>query len=71
MSKTSLCSHLEPTDRIECKTAFSPSRPEGYPVLGVGDLSIFPTERQLRALRAAIDNWLNEEATRTGLGAGI
>jgi hypothetical protein len=71
MSKTSLCSHLEPTDRIECKTSFSPSRPEGYPVLGVGDLSIFPTAQQLRAIHRAIEQWLTEEATRNGLGAGI
>ena len=71
MSKSSICTHLEPADRFECKTAYSPSRPEGYPVLGIGELSIFPTVEQLRRIRAAIDAWEREEATRNGMGAGI
>jgi hypothetical protein len=71
MSRTSSCTHLDPADRIECKTLHTPSRPEGFPVLGLGELSIFPDLGQLRRIRDAIATWLDEEAAQNGPGAGI
>ena len=67
---------LEPVDRIECQTQETDSRPEGYPVLGIGPIAVFPSVEQLRRIRDAIDGWLSAEATReqaarAGIGAGI
>ena len=71
-----ICAHLEPTDRIECQTQETESRPEGYPVLGIGPIAVFPTVEQLRHLRDEIDGWLSDQAAReqaahANLGAGI
>jgi hypothetical protein len=71
-----ICAHLEPQDRIECQTQETESRPEGYPVLGIGPIAVFPTVEQLRRIREEIDAWLGaeadrEQAIRAGIGAGI
>jgi hypothetical protein len=71
-----ICAHLEPSDRIACQTKATASRPEGYPVLGIGPIAVFPTMEQLRRLRDEIDAWLGAEAARAeaaaaGIGAGI
>ena len=71
-----ICAHLEPTDRIECQTQENDFRPEGYPVLGLGPIAVFPSVEQLRRIRDQIDAWLSAEAARAaaaaaGLGAGI
>jgi hypothetical protein len=73
---TLICAHLEPTDRIACQTQATESRPEGYPVLDLGPIALFPTVEQLRRLREAIDGWLSdqaarEQAARANIGAGI
>jgi hypothetical protein len=71
-----ICAHLEPTDRIECQTQETESRPEGYPVLDLGPIAVFPSVDQLRRIRDQIDAWLGAEAARAeaaaaGIGAGI
>jgi hypothetical protein len=71
-----ICAHLEPSDRIECQTQETDSRPEGYPVLGLGPIAVFPSVDQLRRIRDEIDVWLGAEAARAeavraNLGAGI
>ena len=66
-----ICAHLEPQDCIECQTQETDSRPEGYPVLGIGPIAVFPTVEQLRHLRDEIDAWLSAEAVRANIGAGI
>ena len=71
-----ICAHLEPTDRIECQTQTNDCRPEGYPVLDLGPIAVFPTVEQLRRIREAIDAWLSDRAAReqaahANLGAGI
>jgi hypothetical protein len=71
-----ICAHLEPTDRIACQTQATESRPEGYPVLDLGPIAVFPSVEQLRRLREAIDGWLSDQAAReqaahANLGAGI
>jgi hypothetical protein len=71
-----ICAHLEPTDRIECQTQETGSRPEGYPVLDLGPIAVFPIVEQLRRIRDEIDAWLGAEAARAeaaraGIGAGI
>ena len=71
-----ICAHLEPTDRIECQTQTNDCRPEGYPVLDLGPIAVFPTVEQLRRIREEIDGWLGaqaarEQAARAGIGAGI
>ena len=71
-----ICAHLEPTDRIECQTQATNSRPEGYPVLGIGPIAVFPSVEQLRRIRDEIDAWLSAEAARAeaaraGIGVGI
>jgi hypothetical protein len=76
MRYTLICAHLEPTDRIECQTQETSSRPEGYPVLDIGPIAVFPTVEQLRRIRDEIDAWLSAEAARAeaaraGIGAGI
>jgi hypothetical protein len=76
MRHTMIFAHLETQDRISCHTQETQSRPEGYPVLTLGAIDVFPSVEQLRHLRAAIDAWLSAEAARAqaaraGLGAGI
>jgi hypothetical protein len=66
-----ICAHLEPQDRIRCETQETSSRPEGYPVLGLGPIAVFPTVEQLRQIHDEIDAWLSAEAARAGIGAGI
>jgi hypothetical protein len=71
-----ICAHLEPQDRIECQTQETDSRPEGYPVLGIGPIAVFPSVDQLHEIREEIDAWLSAEAARAeaaraGIGAGI
>jgi hypothetical protein len=71
-----ICAHLEPSDRIECQTQETSTRPEGYPVLAIGTIAVFPSVEQLRRIRDAIDAWLSAEAARAAaaaasLGAGI
>jgi hypothetical protein len=71
-----ICAHLEPSDRIECQTQANDHRPEGYPVLGLGPIAVFPSVDQLRRIREAIDGWLGaqaarEQAAHANLGAGI
>jgi hypothetical protein len=76
MKYTTIFAHLEPQDRIRCETQETHSRPEGYPVLSLGAIDVFPTVEQLRRLREEIDAWLGaeadrEQAARAGLGAGL
>ena len=76
MKYSLICAHLEPTDRIRCETQETESRPEGYPVLNLGPIAVFPTVEQLRHIREAIDGWLSaaaarEQAAHANLGAGI
>jgi hypothetical protein len=76
MKHTTIYAHLEPQDRIRCETQATDSQPEGYPVLGIGAIAVFPTVEQLRRLREAIDGWLSDQAAReqaahANLGAGI
>jgi hypothetical protein len=55
------CVHLGDEDRpqIDCVTQDTPSRPEGYPVLHVGPVAIFPEIGHLRRIRDAITGWLD------------
>jgi hypothetical protein len=76
MRYTTIFAHLEPQDRIRCQTHETRSQPEGYPVLSLGAIDVFPTVEQLRHLRDEIDVWLSdqaarEQAVRANLGAGI
>ena len=76
MKSTTIFAHLEPQDRIRCETQATDSQPEGYPVLGLGSIAVFPTVEQLRRIREAIDAWLSDRAAReqaahANLGAGI
>ena len=76
MKYTTIFAHLEPQDRIRCQTQETRSQPEGYPVLSLGAIDVFPSVEQLRHLRDEIDGWLGaqaarEQATRANLGAGI
>src|SRR5262249_34592698 len=76
MKYTTIFAHLEPQDRIRCQTQETRSQPEGYPVLSLGAIDVFPSVEQLRHLRDEIDAWLGAEAAReqaahAGLGAGI
>ena len=76
MKYTTIFAHLEPQDRIRCETQETSSRPEGYPTLGIGPITVFPTVEQLRHLRDEIDGWLSAQAARAeaaaaGIGAGI
>ena len=69
-------SHEHSDLRIECLTAANQFRPEGYPVLNFGDLTIFPTREQLEKLRDAIGGWLAQQpasasVTITEADAGI
>jgi hypothetical protein len=71
MRRTAIYAHLEPHDRCRCETQATDSHPEGYPVLHIGDIAVFPTVEQLRGLREEIDRWLSAEAATAGTGAGI
>ena len=76
MKHTTIYAHLEPQDRIRCETQATESLPEGYPVLGLGSIAVFPSVEQLRRIREEIDGWLSaqaarEQAVRANLGAGI
>ena len=76
MKYTTIFAHLEPQDHIRCETHETHSRPEGYPVLTLGAIDVFPSVEQLRHLRDEIDAWLSAEAARAeaaaaSLGAGI
>jgi hypothetical protein len=61
MSETTMTTglHLNSFERptIGCTTSETASRPDGYPVLHLGPVTIWPTVEQLRAIRAAIDGW--------------
>jgi hypothetical protein len=70
MTASLCCYHLEPHDRIECRSQATESRPEPYPVLNIAGRAIFPSRDQLRRIRQAIDAYLAEEAAQD-LGAGI
>jgi hypothetical protein len=76
MKSTTIFAHLEPQDRIRCQTQETRSQPEGYPVLNLGPIDVFPSVEQLRHLRNEIDGWLSDQAAReraahANLGAGI
>ena len=76
MKYTTIFAHLEPQDRIRCQTQETRSQPEGYPVLSLGAIDVFPSVEQLRHLRDEIDGWLSDQAAReqaahASLGAGI
>ena len=76
MKYTTNYAHLEPQDRIRCQTQETRSQPEGYPVLNLGPIDVFPSVEQLRHLRDEIDAWLSakavrEQAIRANLGAGF
>jgi len=76
MKSTTIFAHLEPQDRIRCQTQETRSQPEGYPVLSLGPIDVFPSVEQLRHLRGEIDGWLSDQAAReqavhANLGAGI
>jgi hypothetical protein len=69
-----LCVHLEPDDRIECRTQVTESDPAGYPVLVVGGLHIFPSAVQLSAIQHDVATWLRrqeETAAATAAPAAI
>jgi hypothetical protein len=70
MKYTTIYAHLEPQDRIRCETQATDSQPEGYPVLGLGPIAVFPTVEQLRRIRAAIDGWLSDQAARESAWGG-
>lgn len=53
--QTSICAHLGDNDRIECTRDHAEHSPEGYYVLRIGGISIFPSDAQLLTIRAAID----------------
>mgnify|MGYP001574958894 CR=1 FL=1 len=51
--------HFEPGDKIECVTGRTVDQPNGYPVLWIGSISLFPSVRQLAQIRIAVDRWLD------------
>jgi hypothetical protein len=76
MKYTTIFAHLEPQDRIRYETQETRSQPEGYPVLSLGPIDVFPSVEQLRHLRDEINGWLSDQAAReqaahANLGAGI
>ena len=76
MKSTTIFAHLEPQDRIRCQTHETRSQPEGYPVLSLGAIDVFPSVEQLRRIRDEIDGWLGaqaarEQAAHANPGAGI
>jgi hypothetical protein len=65
----------EPCD-IGCSHQLNGLRPEGYPVLAIGTLSIYPTRERLERIRAAIDAYLaahgdGTDCPRVGETSGI
>lgn len=52
--------HLDPDEQVDitCEHRLNGSRPEGYPVLCIGDLSIYPTRERLERLVAVCSAYL-------------
>jgi hypothetical protein len=65
----SACVHLEDDTRIECVTQHTDSKPEGYPVLRIGTVAIFPSLAQLDRIREAAELWLEADAYRAEVEA--
>jgi hypothetical protein len=49
---------------ISCTTQAGESEPDGYPVLCIGPITIFPSPDQLLQIHHAITTWLDAESER-------
>ncbi len=47
---------------IRCEKQSHDAEPEGYPVLFIGDVTIFPSLKQLAKIREVADEYLTAEA---------